>query len=30
MRVDLVPRLILCVLSLIPAALGMYIYMSAR
>lgn len=28
--VSLLPRLILCVLSLLPAALGMYIYMSAR
>lgn len=30
MSVSFLPRLILCVLSLIPAALGMYIYMSAR
>lgn len=30
LEVSLVPRLILCVLSLIPAAYGMYIYMSAR
>lgn len=30
MSVSFLPRLVLCVLSLIPAALGMYIYMSAR
>lgn len=30
LTVELLPRLILCVLSLIPAAFGMYVYMSAR
>ncbi|MCI5615409.1 MAG: hypothetical protein MR431_03900 [Clostridia bacterium] len=30
MSVSFLPRLVLCVLSLVPAALGMYIYMSAR